>query len=136
MELQARDLQAKGHKTELFKLMEKKGADRLTSSIWQRALDREDEVATKLIGRAIEVLGAGAASVVNLLDLEAIVIAAARDTSSASPMPTAVAAGMRPHLFVPERPPEVCLAALGDYAGAIGATLLVSSRARRRARAA
>jgi glucokinase len=136
MELHARDLQAEGQKTELFKLMEKKGADRLTSSIWQRALDREDEVATKLIGRAIEVLGAGAASVVNLLDLEAIVIGGGLATRLGQPYADRVAAAMRPHLFVPERPPEVCLAALGDYAGAIGATLLVSSRARRRARAA
>jgi hypothetical protein len=32
---------------------------------------------------------------------------------------------MMPHLFVSERPPAVHVAALGDLAGAIGATLLV-----------
>jgi glucokinase len=136
MEVQARELQAKGHKTELFKLMEKKGADRLTSSVWQRALDRDDPVATRLIHRAVEVLGAGAASVVNLLDLEAIVVGGGLATRLGEPYADGIAAAMRPHLFVPEREPEVRIAALGDYAGAIGATLLVSSRSRRPTRAA
>jgi glucokinase len=31
---------------------------------------------------------------------------------------------MQPHLFVPQRPPEVRLAALGELSGAIGAALL------------
>jgi hypothetical protein len=34
---------------------------------------------------------------------------------------------MLPHLFVPERAPEVKVAALGDLGGAIGAALLVSA---------
>jgi glucokinase len=32
---------------------------------------------------------------------------------------------MQPHLFIPERPPAVRLAALGDLGGAIGAALQV-----------
>jgi glucokinase len=35
---------------------------------------------------------------------------------------------MRRHLFVPERPPAVRAAALGDLGGAIGASLLVRAQ--------
>jgi glucokinase len=38
-----------------------------------------------------------------------------------------VAEAMRPHLFVPQQPPAMHLAALGDLAGAIGAALLVAA---------
>ncbi len=41
----------KGAKTDLFKLMEKHGRTRLTSSIWARALEQGDTLATELIDR-------------------------------------------------------------------------------------
>ena len=61
-------------KTDLFKLMEERGRTRLTSSVWARALEREDKLATELIDEAVEALGAGLASAMNLLDVEAVVI--------------------------------------------------------------
>ena len=54
--------------------MEKHGRDRLTSGIWERALEHGDPLAEHLIDRAIEALGAGIASAVNLLDPEAVII--------------------------------------------------------------
>ena len=36
-----------------------------------------------------------------------------------------IAKAMLPQLFTPERPPKVHVVALGDQAGAIGASLLV-----------
>ena len=59
MEDEARREHEDGKKTDLFKLMEKHGRDRLTSGIWERALDHGDELAEQLIERAIEALGAG-----------------------------------------------------------------------------
>lgn len=41
-----------------------------------------------------------------------------------------VAEAMRPHLFQPDRPPAVRVAALGDLGGAIGAALLAQVSAR------
>ena len=53
MEAKARRDIDRGTKTDLFKLMEKHGRDRLVSSIWQRALDHGDEYTEKLLDRAV-----------------------------------------------------------------------------------
>jgi glucokinase len=126
MELRARALARKGEKTALFRIMEKRGVDRLTSGVWARALAREDKLAVRLVNRAVEAIACGAASVVNLLDLEAIVVGGGLGTRLGQEYADRIAEAMKPHLFVPERPPVVHVAALGDYAGAIGATLLVA----------
>ena len=72
MEARARK-QDNGTKTILFKLMEERGRTRLTSAIWGRAAPG-DKLATQLIDDAVEALGAGVASAVNLLDVEAVII--------------------------------------------------------------
>src|SRR5262245_36615437 len=74
MERRARHLESKGHKTDLFRIMKDRGRERLTSGVWERALKRGDKVAEKLIDEAIEALGAGVASVQNVIDVEVIVI--------------------------------------------------------------
>ena len=74
MEERARGEHEDGRKTDLFKIMQKHGRDRLTSGIWERALEAEDPLATELIDRAVGALGAGIASVINLLDVEAVII--------------------------------------------------------------
>src|SRR5689334_7513968 len=74
MEIRARAKEKKGTKTVLFEIMKERGRDRLTSGVWARALDRGDDLATELMDEAIEALGAGVASVQNVLDDEAIVI--------------------------------------------------------------
>lgn len=130
MEAHARREQEKGRKTDLFRLMRHHDRTRLTSSIWARALERNDPLATRLIDRAIEALGAGIASVVNLLDIEAIVIGGGMGVRLGEPCAERIAAAMKPHLFADDRPPELRVAALGDLGGAIGAALLVGGRAR------
>ena len=130
MGLRARELvEKKGRKTKLFRLMEKKGLARLTSGIWAKALEKDDELAHELIERAVAALGAGLASAVNLLDVEGIVIGGGLGSRLGEPWTKCIAQAMQPHLFVPERPPTVRVAALGDLAGAIGASLLVLPRA-------
>ena len=54
--------------------MKNRGRSRLTSSIWGQALEQQDALATELIDRAVAALGAGIASAVNLLDVEAVII--------------------------------------------------------------
>ena len=58
----------------LFKIMEEKGKPRLSSGVWARALERDDKLAHQIIDRAVEALGAGIASALNLLDVEAVII--------------------------------------------------------------
>ena len=126
MELHARKLyEGKGHhKTDLFKLMREHERERLTSGIWARALDRHDKLATEIIDRAIRALGAGIASAVNLLDVEAVIIGGGLGVRLGDPYATRIAESMQPHLFADNRPPDVHVAALGDLGGAIGAALL------------
>ncbi len=124
MEARARKLQDDGHKTDLFKLMKHHDRDRLTSGIWARALEHEDPMATDLIDRAIEALGAGIASAINLLDVEAVVIGGGMGVRFGEPFAERILAAMMPHLFADDRPPAVRVAALGDLGGAIGASLL------------
>lgn len=125
MEAKARKLVEQGEKTDLFKIMEKKGKSRLQSGIWARALGREDRVAVKLLDRAVEAMGAGVASAVNVLDVETVVIGGGLGTRLGEPYVERIREAMMPHLFVSDRPPAVLPAQLGDLGGAIGAALLV-----------
>jgi glucokinase len=127
MEAHARKLhEGRGHrKTDLFKLMQEHERTRLTSGIWSRALDHNDKLATEIIDRAVRALGAGIASAVNLLDVEAVIVGGGLGVRLGDPYAQRIAQAMQPHLFADYRPPDVLVAALGDLGGAIGATLLV-----------
>ncbi|MEA2296360.1 MAG: glucokinase [Solirubrobacteraceae bacterium] len=125
MEARARKAQAEGTRTELFKIMEKRGRDRLTSGVFQRALDQGDRLAMTLIDRAIEALGAGVASAINLLDVNAVIIGGGLGVRLGEPYAARIAEAMQPHLFTDYRPPAVRVAALGDLGGAVGGALLV-----------
>jgi glucokinase len=126
MEAEARRRQEEGHRTDLFELMEKRGKPRLTSGIWERALDREDKLAEKLIERAVEALGTGIASAVNLLDPEAVILGGGLGIRFGERLMEPLTEEMGKHLFADERPPAVRVASLGDLGGAIGASLLLS----------
>jgi glucokinase len=129
MELRARRDMDQGEKTVLFKIMEERGRTRLTSGVWARALDRDDAMAHRLIERAVRALGAGIASSVNLLDVEAVIIGGGLGLRLGEPYVERIREAMMPHLFASSNPPAVELAALGDLGGAIGASLLVRTGA-------
>jgi glucokinase len=126
MELRARRAREKGAKTKLFSIMEAKGHERLTSSVWHAALAEHDKLAERLIARAVRALAAGAASAVNLIDVEGVVLGGGLGTRLGEPIAARLRVAMLPHLFRDDRPPELALAALGDQGGAIGAARLVS----------
>jgi glucokinase len=126
MEARARRHHDDGEKTVLFDIMEERGRTRLTSGVWYRALQHEDAMAERMVERAVEALGAGIASVQNILDVEAIVIGGGLGIRLGEPYVERISAAMQPHLFADERPPATVLAELGDLGGAIGASLLVS----------
>jgi glucokinase len=130
MEAKARKEHKSGRKTDLFKLAKKHGRERLTSGIWERALKHGDDLATRLIDRAVKALGAGVASCVNVIDPEAVIIGGGLGVRFGEKYVSRIAARMHPHLFVDERPPAIRLAGLGDLGGAIGAALLVESPVR------
>ena len=125
MEAKARRELKAGRKTALFEIMEKRGRERLTSGIWARALEADDKLAHELIGRAVEALGAGVASALNVLDVEAVVVGGGIGVRLGEPYVRRIEKAMMPHLFTSANPPAVHLAQLGDFGGAIGAALLV-----------
>ena len=129
LEARARERVADGEKTVLFDIMEEKGKPRLSSGIWERALDRDDKLAHHLIDRAVDAIGVAVASSLNLLDVEAVVIGGGLGLRLGEPYVEKIREAMMPHLFSDHRPPEVLLASLGDLGGAIGATLLAAERA-------
>jgi glucokinase len=136
MEARARRFAKRGKRTKLFEIMESRRRTRLTSGVWARALAVGDEVAVTIVNRAVDALGTGVASAVNLLDVDAVVIGGGLGVRLGQEYADRIAEAMLPHLFVDDRPPAVRVAALGDLGGAIGASLLVPAVSRGRRRAA
>ena len=75
---------------------------------------------------AVAALGAGVASVINVLDLGCVIIGGGLGVRLGEPYVRRISEAMQPHLFIDSRPPDVHLAALGDLGGAIGASLLLA----------
>jgi glucokinase len=125
MEAHVKKLVDKGKKTDLFEIMEHHNRTRLTSGIWAHALEHGDKLAEHMIERAVQALGAGVASAVNLLDVEAVILGGGLGVRLGAPLAERISEAMLPHLFADSRPPHVEVAALGDLGGAIGASLLV-----------
>ena len=138
MEARARK-RMKEQRTDLFKIMKERGRTKLTSSVWARALERKDKLAVELINEAVEALGAGIASAINLLDVPAVIIGGGLGVRLGEPYVKRIRKAMQPHLFNDANPPDVLPAALGDSGGAVGAALLIKPARRpatRRPRAA
>jgi glucokinase len=125
MELRAREEHEKGTKTRLFKIMKERGHDRLKSSVWEHAVEEGDELAIHLIDRAVKALGAGIASAVNLIDVEAVIFGGGLGVRFGEPYLRRIEKQAAKHLFVDDRPPAMHVASLGDLGGAIGASLLI-----------
>jgi predicted NBD/HSP70 family sugar kinase len=127
MEAHARKLVEDGKGTSLFKIMEHKGKDHLSSGVIAKALEEQDEMALSLIDDAVWALGVALASAQNLLDLEAFVIGGGLGDRLGRPFVDRVAAAMRPNLFVPDHPPAMLTTELGDLSGAVGAAVVAGA---------
>jgi glucokinase len=123
IEVEARRLVRRGAKTDLFRIMERRGRDRVTSGVIAAALEHGDRMTISLIDDAIWALGIALSNVQNLLDLEAIVIGGGLGDRLGASFVTRVEHAMQPRLHVPERPPAVLPTELGDLSGAVGAAV-------------
>jgi len=124
MEAKAKRLVESGHHTDLFEIMRERGRQTLSSGVWEHALHHKDKLAERLIERAVQALGSGVASAVNLLDVELVLLGGGLGTRFGEPMLERILAAMKPHLLKDDHPPALRLASLGDLGGAIGAALL------------
>jgi len=128
IEQTARHRLEKGQKTKLFEIMERKGRDRVTSSVIADALDQDDRVTVELIDEAVEALGVALANAQNLLELEAIIVGGGLGDRLGEPFVRRVEQAMVGNLRFPEQPPLVLGTDLGDLSGAVGATVLIEYR--------
>jgi glucokinase len=126
LERAARAAAATGRRTELLAIQERLGRPRMSSGVWKAALDAGDPLAHELIDRAVEALGAAIASAVNLVDVEAVLIGGGLGDKLGEPFVRRIETAAVPHLFLPPSQLVVRLGELGDYAGAMGAALLLS----------
>lgn len=124
MEVRARALAKRGHRTILFDLMERRGRTGLSSGVIATAMEKKDKVAVSLVDDAVWALGIALASAQNLLDLEAIIIGGGLGDRLGHPFIERIAEAMEPRLFVPDNRPTVLGTELGDLSGAIGAAVL------------
>jgi predicted NBD/HSP70 family sugar kinase len=124
MQAKAERLVAAGEHTVLFDLMAKHGRDRMTSGIIERALHHGDHMTERLMDRAVWALGVALASAQNLLDVEAVIVGGGLAERFGRAFVDRIAHEMTPLLFVPDRPPEILPAELGDLSGAMGAAVL------------
>lgn len=115
---------AAGTSTILFDVMREKGRPRATSGVFKEALDRGDPLVADLLEDAVDALGAGIASTVNLLDIDVVVLGGGLADKLGDQFRTRVDAAMRPSLFLQPARVRLASAELGDEGGAIGAALL------------
>ncbi|MDR3649919.1 MAG: ROK family protein [Acidimicrobiales bacterium] len=128
IEQTARHRIEKGQKTKLFDIMQRKGRDRVTSSVIADALEQNDHLTIELIDEAVEALGLALANAQNLLDLEAIIVGGGLGDRLGDPFVRRVEQAMARNLRFPESPPEVLGTELRDLSGAVGATVLIEER--------
>lgn len=122
IERQARARHAAGQSTALVDLA---GAGRMKSSVIAKALAAGDEVALELVDRAVAALGAALASAVAFIDVGLVVMGGGLADRLGPAFVGRVEQATRERLFVPTGPVRVVPAALGERAGAIGASLLI-----------
>lgn len=113
-----------GRRTSLFDIRDEEGKSKLTSKVWARALEESDDLAEQLFDVAIETLGIGVASVVNMLDVELVVIGGGLAEKLGQGLADRVAAAAAPWMLRPNPDLTWVPAALGDDSGVVGAAAL------------
>lgn len=114
---------AGGFETNLMAIRDDKGKDRMTSSVWVKALKEEDVLATRLFGEAVEAVAIGIASAINLLDLDRIVLGGGLAEKMGDDLVDLVETAIEPHVFL-SGDRDLVVAELEDDAGMVGAAAL------------
>jgi len=127
IERKARAAMEVGRPSLLPGIMRERGRARMTSGVIAAALDAGDDLIHELVDAAVAALGAGIASAVNVLDVQAVILGGGLGEKLGDPFTRRVEAAMRPSLFV--QAVEVRSATLGDLGGAVGAALLARDAA-------
>lgn len=117
-----------GRETSLFDIQEEEGKSRPTSKVWKRALEEEDTVVTEVFDTALETLGIGIGSIVNILDLEQVVIGGGIAEKLGSSLAERLREAADPWMLHPNDDLGFEVSALGDDAGIVGAASVARAR--------
>jgi glucokinase len=124
MERRVREFDSQGRDTRLVELAR---AKRMTSGVWEKALDAGDEVAIELLDEAVHALGVGIAGVVTVVDVPLVVVGGGLADRLGPRFVGRVEQAVRTNLFGGMSTAiRVVPSKLGDQAGAVGAALLAS----------
>jgi glucokinase len=115
---------AAGRRTTLLEIREERGKDRLTSSVWEKALEDGDELATELFDEAIAAISVGIGAAINLLDLDRVILGGGVAEKFGQDLADRVADAARPWVLLPRGDLDVVVAELGDDSGIVGAAAL------------
>jgi glucokinase len=113
-----------GRTTALDDIRQDEGKEKLTSKVWARALNEHDEMATELFDTAVEILGAGIGSAVNLLDVEMVVVGGGMAEKLGQDLADRIETATAPWMLQPNPGLSFVVAALGDDSGLVGAASL------------
>lgn len=117
-----------GRTSRLFEIQEEEGKTKPTSKVWAKALEEEDELAVKLFSEAVEAVGVGVASVINVLDLERVVIGGGLAEKLGQSLADRIGTAAMPWILAPSPSLEFVAAALGDDSGVVGAAAIGRAR--------
>lgn len=120
----AASLTEAGRPTRLFDIQQEVGKTELTSKVWARALKEGDAMATELIDTAIECIGIGLGSSLNLLDVELVVVGGGLAEKLGQSLADRIEAASRPWVLQPNPELSFVVSGLGDDAGVVGAAAL------------
>ena len=110
-----------GRTTTLFDIQDDEGKDRPTSKVWKRALEEGDPLVTEMFDGAVQAVAIGAASTINLLDLEQVVIGGGMAEKLGQDLADRIREQAEPFMMQPNPELSFDVAALGDDAGVVGA---------------
>ncbi len=113
-----------GRQTSLFDIRNDEGKNTLTSKVWARALAEQDELATRIFGMAIEMLGIAIASVINVVDVELVVVGGGLAEKLGQDLADRLRIAATPGMLHPHPDLRWVPSALGDDAGVVGAASL------------
>lgn len=113
-----------GFESSIHDIRDDKGKDRLTSSVWAKALKEEDAVTVRVFDDAIEAIAIGIASVLNLLDVDRVVIGGGVAEKLGQDLADRIKRAAAPHTFVAFEGRDFVVAELEDDSGIVGAAAL------------
>ena len=124
MSATVRAMQDAGRKTTLFKIEDEENKKRPTSKVWAEALDDGDPLATEVFDAAIEALGLGIGSVLNLLDLELVVIGGGFGERMGKKLAERIGKVAQARVMAPNPKLKYVASELGDDSGIVGAAAI------------